>query len=164
MLNIESVNHVGIRVGDKARSVSFYADLGFELLQDAGFDKGHPVIMKHPSGVVVNLLGPANASDGTNILMDVEEKHPGYTHIALTVSSLDAARDFMKMKEIEITGCPGPAKVCSHACTAIDWTIPVLVGIFTAQTLQDDHFMDIGAQRKQSTPTGAADAEIYRST
>jgi catechol 2,3-dioxygenase-like lactoylglutathione lyase family enzyme len=104
MLNIESVNHVGIRVGDKARSVSFYADLGFELLQDAGFDKGHPVIMKHPSGVVVNLLGPANASDGTNILMDVEEKHPGYTHIALTVSSLDAARDFMKMKEIEITG------------------------------------------------------------
>lgn len=104
MLNIESVNHVGIRVGDKARSVSFYADLGFELLQDAGFDKGHPVIMKHPSGVVVNLLGPANASDGTNILMDVEEKHPGYTHIALTVSSLDVARDFMKMKGIEITG------------------------------------------------------------
>ncbi len=51
MLNIESVNHVGIRVGDKARSVSFYADLGFELLQDAGFDKGHPVIMKHPPAV-----------------------------------------------------------------------------------------------------------------
>ncbi len=104
MLNIESVNHVGIRVGGKARSVSFYADLGFELLQDAGFDKGHPVIMKHPSGVVVNLLGPANASDGTNILMDVEEKHPGYTHIALTVSSLDVARDFMTTKGIEITG------------------------------------------------------------
>ena len=59
MLNIESVNHVGIRVGDKARSVSFYADLGFELLQDAGFDKGHPVVMKHPSGVAANLLGPA---------------------------------------------------------------------------------------------------------
>jgi catechol 2,3-dioxygenase-like lactoylglutathione lyase family enzyme len=104
MLNIESVNHVGVRVGDRARSISFYADLGFELLQDAGFDKGHPVIMKHPSGVVVNLLGPANASDGTNILMDVEEKHPGYTHIALTVTSLDVARDFMKMKGIEITG------------------------------------------------------------
>ena len=104
MLNIESVNHVGIRVGDSARSVSFYADLGFELLQDAGFDKGHPVIMKHPSGVIVNLLGPANASDGTNILMDVKEKHPGYTHIALTVTSLDVARDFMKMKGIEITG------------------------------------------------------------
>ncbi len=42
--------------------------------------------------------------------------------------------------------CPGPAKVFSHACTAIDWTMPLLVGIFTAQTLQDDHFTDIGAQ------------------
>jgi len=104
MLNIESVNHVGIRVGDKARSVSFYESLGFGLLQDAGFDQGHPVIMKHPSGVVLNLLGPANTSEGTNILMDVEEKYPGYTHIALTVSSLDVAREFMRTNAIEITG------------------------------------------------------------
>ncbi len=40
--NIESVNHVGIRVSDKTRSVSFYENLGFQLLEDAGFDKGHP--------------------------------------------------------------------------------------------------------------------------
>ena len=104
MLNIESVNHVGIRVKDKSRSVIFYESLGFEALQDVGFEKGHPVIMKHPSGVVLNLLGPANASDGTNILMDVAEKHPGYTHIALTVTSLDEARNFMKRSGIEITG------------------------------------------------------------
>ena len=104
MLNIESVNHVGIRVADKARSISFYESLGFKLLQDAGFDQGHPVIMKHPSGVVVNLLGPANASDGTNILMDVDEKYPGYTHIALTVSSLDVAKAFMATNGIDITG------------------------------------------------------------
>jgi hypothetical protein len=37
--------------------------------------------------------------------------------------------------------------------------MPVLVGIFTAQMLQDAHLTDIGAQRKQSTPTDAADAE-----
>ena len=104
MLNIESVNHVGIRVADKARSISFYESLGFKLLQDAGFDQGHPVIMKHPSGVVVNLLGPANASDGTNMLMDVDEKYPGYTHIALTVSSLDVARAFLTTNGIDITG------------------------------------------------------------
>ena len=104
MLNIESVNHVGIRVADKARSVSFYESLGFKLLQDAGFDQGHPVIMKHPSAVVVNLLGPANTSDGANILMDVDEKHPGYTHIALTVSSLDVAKAFMTTNGIDITG------------------------------------------------------------
>ena len=104
MLNIEAVNHVGIRVREKTRSVSFYQKLGFEALQDVGFEKGHPVIMKHPSGVVINLLGPANASDGTNILMDVEEKHPGYTHIALTVRSLAEARKFMERNGIEITG------------------------------------------------------------
>ena len=104
MLNIESVNHVGIRVADRARSISFYESLGFKLLQDAGFDQGHPVIMKHPSGVVVNLLGPANTSDGANILMDVDEKYPGYTHIALTVSSLDVATAFMATNGIDITG------------------------------------------------------------
>lgn len=60
--------------------------------------------MTHPSGVVINLLGPANASAGTNILMDVPEKHPGITHVALTVSSLEDAKAFMAENEIEITG------------------------------------------------------------
>ncbi len=104
MLEIESVNHVGIRIRDKSVSVSFYEKLGFQLVQDIGFDQGHPVIMKHPSGVVLNLLGPATTSDSTNILMDVDEKYPGYTHIALTVSSLDDAKDLMKTNGIEITG------------------------------------------------------------
>ncbi len=80
MLDIESVNHVGIRVGNKSRSVSSNENLGFGLVQDAGFELGNPVIMKHPSGVVVNLIGPANVSDASNILMDVDEKYPGYTH------------------------------------------------------------------------------------
>ena len=104
MLKIESVNHVGIRVKEKTRSITFYENLGFELVSDAGFEQGHPVIMKHASGVVINILGPANASDGTNILMDVEEKYPGYTHVALTVSDLDEARAFMAANQIEITG------------------------------------------------------------
>lgn len=104
MLDIKSVNHIGIRVRDKSRSMSFYENLGFQLIQDAGFDKGHPVIMKHRSGVVLNLLGPANTIDGSNILMDVDEKYPGYTHIALTVSSLDDAREFMKTNGVEISG------------------------------------------------------------
>ena len=60
--------------------------------------------MRHPSGVVLNLLSPTNASDGTNILMDIDEKYPGYTHIALTVSSLDVAQEFMKTNGIEVTG------------------------------------------------------------
>jgi len=47
----------------------------------------------------------------------------------------------------------------SESCTATDWKMPVLVGIFTAQMLQDAHLTDIRAQREQSTPTDAADAE-----
>ena len=104
MLDIKAVNHVGIRIADKEKSVSFYRKLGFELSSDMGFADGHPIIMKHPSGVVLNLLGPANASVGTNILMDVEEKHPGYTHIALRVDSLEKAKAFFKAQGIALTG------------------------------------------------------------
>ena len=103
-MQIESVNHVGIRVGEKQRSIDFYAILGFELIGNAGFESGHPVIMKHTSGVVVNLLGPATVSGDSNILMDIDEKYTGITHVALTVSSLQDARDFVGEHNIEITG------------------------------------------------------------
>jgi lactoylglutathione lyase len=104
MLGITDVNHVGIRVSDKIRSIEFYSVLGFELSSDAGFEAGHPVIMRHPSSVVLNLLGPADVLDGTNILMDVEQKHPGITHVALTVSSLAQAKEFVSEHGIAITG------------------------------------------------------------
>ncbi len=104
MLEIEAVNHIGIRIRDKARSISFYESLGFALVTDAGFAEGHPIIMRHPSGVVLNLLGPANSAADSNVLMDIPEKHPGYTHIALTVSSLASARIFLVSQKIEITG------------------------------------------------------------
>jgi lactoylglutathione lyase len=104
MLEIRSVNHVGIRVSEKQTAIDFYALLGFELLNDVGFEDGHPVIMKHPSGVVINLLGPATEKDDTNILMDVEEKYPGITHVALTVSSIGHAKSFVDENDIAITG------------------------------------------------------------
>ena len=53
MLDIQQVNHVGIRVAEKAVSISFYQTLGFALISDVGFEKGHPVIMKHASGVEI---------------------------------------------------------------------------------------------------------------
>ncbi len=104
MLDIESVNHIGIRIAQRQRSIAFYEDLGFVLMHDAGFENGHPLIMKHPSGVVLNLLGPATSSKAKNILMDIDEKYPGYTHIALTVGSLDEAKAFMARNGIEVTG------------------------------------------------------------
>ena len=104
MLDIQAVNHVGIRVADKGVSIAFYEFLGFELLSDVGFEKGHPVIMKHASSVVINLLGPATTGLGSNVLMDVDEKYAGITHVALTVASLDAAKTFLSESDIEITG------------------------------------------------------------
>ena len=44
MLPIEKVDHVGIRVSDKAVSTAFYELLGFHLLSDTGFEQGHPYI------------------------------------------------------------------------------------------------------------------------
>jgi lactoylglutathione lyase len=104
MLNIKNVNHVGIRIRDKARSVAFYEQLGFVQTTDAGFEQGHPIILKHPSGVVLNLLGPANSTLHTNVLMDIDEKHPGITHVALTVESLPEAKTFLDANGIELTG------------------------------------------------------------
>jgi lactoylglutathione lyase len=104
MLNIESVNHIGIRIKDKNRSIAFYELLGFHLATDTGFEDGHPIIMKHPNGVVLNLLGPSNTPGDENILMDVAEKYTGITHMALTVSSLNAAKEFLEANKIELTG------------------------------------------------------------
>ena len=104
MLDIEAVNHVGIRIREPSRSVAFYESLGFALVADAGFSQGRPIILRHPGGVVLNLLGPATSAGDSNVLMDIAEKHPGYTHIALTVSSLSTARNFVTALGIEITG------------------------------------------------------------
>lgn len=104
MLGIQQVNHIGIRIGELERSRAFYEALGFTFVSDAGFKDGHPVIMRHPSGVVLNLLGLSKDGDGSNILMDVDAKYPGITHVALTVDSLEKAKAFLAEHDIEITG------------------------------------------------------------
>jgi lactoylglutathione lyase len=104
MLGIESVNHIGIRITDKSVSIPFYQSLGFQFNSDAGFEQGHPIILRHPSGVVINLLGPANSREGNNILMDVEKKYSGITHFALTVSSLEETKAYLAENDIPLTG------------------------------------------------------------
>ena len=61
-------------------------------MADAGFDKGHPVIMEHPSGVTLNLLGPSTVAADENVLMDIDDKYAGYTHVALNVQSIETSR------------------------------------------------------------------------
>ncbi len=105
MLKIEKVDHVGIRISDNAASVAFYQELGFDLIVDTGFDQGHPIIMRNKaSGVTLNLLGPSTSGDGSNILMDIDEKHPGYTHVAFRIASMDDTKAFLEAKGIHTTG------------------------------------------------------------
>jgi len=103
MVNVKKVDHVGIRVSDKHKAMEFYGKLGFETTSDTGFEKGHPIIMRHPSGVVINLLGPATYTE-TNMLMGDETKYAGYTHVSLEIESVDEARKSFKEMGIPITG------------------------------------------------------------
>ena len=104
MLDIEKVDHIGIRVSDKTVSIAFYEKLGFQTVFDIGFENGHPIIMRHPSGVVLNLLGPADMPNDKNILMDVGEKYPGITHVSFKVASIAAAKHFLTAQGIALSG------------------------------------------------------------
>ena len=140
MLDITNVNHVGIRISDKARSIDFYSLLGFDLVNDAGFESGHPVIMKHPGGVVLNLLGPANVPGDTNILMDVDEKHTGITHVALTVGSLAQAKEFVSEHDIKITGSFSFGDMSAIFIRDPDRTVIELDAYEITTTVEDDGY------------------------
>ena len=101
MQEITGINHIGLRVSDLDRTRAFYEKLGFTFL--AGPIGPEPVaIMEHPSGVHINFILNANTSG--NILMDVAEKHPGYTHFALDVTDLDAVTTQLAELAIPLSG------------------------------------------------------------
>ncbi|MGR3341915.1 MAG: VOC family protein [Paracoccaceae bacterium] len=104
MLEISNFDHIGIRISDRDKSVAFYELLGFEMIADGGFDQGHPLVMLHPSGININLLGPATAGQGANILMDEKPKYPGITHMAVKVKDAEATEAFVTANKITITG------------------------------------------------------------
>ena len=104
MIDVQKIDHIGIRVREKQRAIAFYEDLGFRLISDTGFEHGHPIMMEHPSGVVLNLLGPSTEAKDENVLMDIEQRFAGYTHMALKIGSLAEAEAYLAEKGIEITG------------------------------------------------------------
>ncbi len=104
-VTIQGLAHIGIRVHDLARSVAFYELLGFT--KTVGPIGPEPVaILDHPSGVEINLVLNATDPAAPNILMDVPAKHPGYTHIALLVPDLEAARATLEAAGISLSGGP----------------------------------------------------------
>ncbi|HZQ62274.1 MAG TPA: VOC family protein [Casimicrobiaceae bacterium] len=102
---VTGIAHIGIRVHSLERSRAFYETLGFEFVM--GPVGPEPVaILLHPSGVNINLILNAPGENEPNILMDVPQKHPGYTHVALDVSDLAAAQRALEQAGIRITEGP----------------------------------------------------------
>ena len=105
MIEILKVSHIGIRVADLARSREFYRQFGFELAAQGEDD--YVAILKNPNGIEINLIVNANDdNDGTNILMDVAAKYPGYTHMALEIVSIDQTVKALEKGGIAISGGP----------------------------------------------------------
>ena len=104
-VNITGVAHTGIRVFDLARSRAFYEQLGFEFV--VGPIGPEPVaILSHPGGVEINLILNGSEDGAPNILMDVDTKHAGYTHVALAVDDLERTMAALDSKGIVLSDGP----------------------------------------------------------
>ena len=105
MQEIIGINHIGIRVTDLDSARMFYEQLGFLFI--AGPMGPEPVaIMEHPSGVNINLILNADTNTDKNILMDVTERYPGYTHVALDVNDIESMQESIEKLDIHITEGP----------------------------------------------------------
>src|SRR4029077_5577699 len=105
VISVSGLAHIGIRVHDLERSLRFYAALGFT--KTLGPIGPEPVaILQHPSGLELNLIINAPDGDEPNVLMDVEAKHPGITHIALLCPDIMAAKRALERAGIPLSGGP----------------------------------------------------------
>jgi len=110
-MDIEHVDHIGIRVEDEARALAFYGQLGFELVYRS--TEHAVVIVRNAAAVEINfIINATTGNDGRNVLMDEGEKYAGYTHVALRVpSAADAAKELEAMG-VAIT--EGPVALGEH--------------------------------------------------
>jgi len=105
MIDIQTVDHIGVRVADLDRALAFYSLFGFVAGHRAENDA--VVVIKNRHDIELNLV--YNASDdsgGKNILMDVPDKFPGYTHVAFRVESIADAIAMLRKNDIRITQGP----------------------------------------------------------
>ena len=102
---ITGIAHVGIRIHTLDRARAFYELLGFNFV--IGPIGPEPVaIMTHPSGVEINFILNAADTSTQNVLMDLKEKHPGYTHIALSVKNVLEVQSVLISAGVTITEGP----------------------------------------------------------
>lgn len=106
-MQIETIDHVGIRVANLDRAMTFYELFGFRAIHKA--DNDPVAVVKNAEDVELNLVFNANDdNDGENILMDIPTKYPGFTHIAFRVNSILETVKILRANNITIT--QGPVK------------------------------------------------------
>lgn len=103
MKQITRINHVGLRVRDLETTRAFYEKLGFEFI--VGPIGPEPVaVMEHPTGININfILNASEDASDKNLLMDVSEKHTGFTHIALEITDRLEVKQHLESVDISIT-------------------------------------------------------------
>jgi catechol 2,3-dioxygenase-like lactoylglutathione lyase family enzyme len=107
MFKISHYDHVGVRVTERERAVAFYEKLGFVIDADEDEPQFNAVGMVNGAGVRINIIyngitPPANK----NVLMDISEKWPGYTHYAFMVDNLEKVVAWAKENNFPITEGP----------------------------------------------------------
>ena len=105
MIDVERVDHIGVRVADLDRALAFYEILGFRFEYAAENDA--VAVVRNGRDVELNLVHNAdNANGGRNVLMDVDHKYPGYTHVALRVGSIARTIEALGRNGVRITQGP----------------------------------------------------------
>ena len=118
MFSLGHIDHVGIRVTDRARAQAFYERLGFVFDPGEDAPESRSIGLVNGEGARINLIYNAVAPPGGgNILLDASAKWPGYTHAAFVVDSLDALVGWLDAQGIRVTEGPsvfghGRRKVC----------------------------------------------------
>jgi len=105
-VKLEALNHVGVRVRELRRSAEWYAHLGFRLIWQS---EQHKVacLRNDEIGVELNLIfNSDDSSGGKNVLMDVEPKYPGFSHLSFRVSSIRDTINALKVAGIDIKEGP----------------------------------------------------------
>jgi catechol 2,3-dioxygenase-like lactoylglutathione lyase family enzyme len=104
---ITAYDHVGIRVSDRQRAVSFYDALGFR--ESARFPDYEANEMVTEAGVRINLIfNGARRPTARNVLLDEPVKLPGITHPAFIVDDISALYAWLQQRGIAVTEGPHP--------------------------------------------------------
>jgi len=118
VFKLSQIDHVGIRVTDRQAAQEFYIRLGFKLDPEEESPQGKSCGLVNDAGARINLIyNGQTPPERKNVLLDIPERWPGYTHAAFIIDNLDELVAWLNQQGIQITEGPsifghGRRKVC----------------------------------------------------